>query len=340
MSMPFALSGIVMNEMLECLKQVTQLIPAAPRRRVHEFADMLWKAAAREINPTPLGLRVEINPALKTHYSARNRTFVITLSLQQTASDFMPQFVYGGGAAGVGPVGQYQTVQPSAQTQQIEQTRAIKAELEAEKQMAVDSLQQTDMLVSTETTELNPDGLQRKDRVVARAENAEEAEAERVVQLEERVQQLDEVREIIASDQPLAQERELRDAQVTADLTTTEENIQEVTRSGDEHKEETVEVGDEARAGGPMDQLSSAPTVESQMGMVLEEEEKESDVAELRLFRRILKEQVLPNIDLQIVRDPMILSAAEGDSIVMEVSTNSFRDTRRVNVNMLPVIRP
>lgn len=332
-----ALSGIGVGQMLSCLGQLSQVIPTAPRRTIHQFVDILWRAAAREITPTPLALRVEINPALKTHYSARNRTFVITLSLPQSATDFMPQFVYGGGA--VGPPQTHQVTQQSAFVQQTQQTRATRAELEAEKQMAVESHVQSDMLAATPTTELHPDGLQQRDQVVARADQAEEAAAEKVAQLDERMQQLQQAREIITHNQTTAQERELHDAQVSADLATTQQNAADA-HVGPEHRQDSVQVGDEIRAGEAMDQAARTPTVESQMGMILEGEEKESDVAELRLFNQIMRQHVHPHVNLQVTRQPMIASAAEGDTIVMEVSTNSFRDTRRVNVNMLPITKP
>ena len=63
-------------------------------------------------------------------------------------------------------------------------------------------------------------------------------------------------------------------------------------------------------------------------------------MAELRLFNEILREQVLSQVELRIVRHPTLMTSAEGDAIVMEVDTNSFRDTRRINVNMPPISRP
>jgi hypothetical protein len=75
----------------------------------------------------------------------------------------------------------------------------------------------------------------------------------------------------------------------------------------------------------------------------VEQAEQREDIAELRLFNEILRNEIRSQYHVQIAKNPEIISAAEaggGDQIVFEVWTHSFTDTQRINANMRPIFRP
>ena len=116
----------------------------AQKTSVRNFGKSLWEAVQARISPTPRGLRIEVNPGLKRHYSAENRTLIFRLFIS-SPEGMIPQFYYGTSrGAEMG----------SSYTKLLEQRQAAQRELQVQKQMIRGAQEHIEkMEAATEITE-------------------------------------------------------------------------------------------------------------------------------------------------------------------------------------------
>ena len=343
----FRPTGIGPHTLLGLAQDVALMVASQRRTRIGHFASYLWQAVARQVNPTPRELKIEINPNLKTSYQRDHRTFLVTVTLAPRGQDFMPQFVFGtgdalhGSSAGAG----------AGYVELVDQKRAMKAELEVEKKLLEETKEQVKRMEKYEEvlTKSSPTGRAERpgdteldrEKIVDGKELVKQAE--KVAAQEELVQKVEEIEKIITHE-PTRMEAEA--VPVTKPVGTGAAAATGVSASEAVAETEVKGRFEERKDTAAVDIHTAdkriAEPVDAAVETFMEEEEKKEDIAELREFRRILDE-VRQQYRVDVSKNPEILSAAEesgGDQIVFEVWTHSFTDTRRINAHMLPIFRP
>jgi len=343
----FRPTGIGPHTLLGLAQDVALMASSQRRTRVGHFASYLWQAVARQVNPTPRELKVEINPNLKTSYKRDHRTFVVTITLAPRGQDFMPQFIFGTGDAAHGS----SSGAGAGYVELIDQKRAMKAELEAEKKILQETKEQVKVMEKYEEvlTKSSPTGRAERpgETEYEREKRVDEKElvkqAEKVAAQEELVKKVEEIEKIITHE-PTKMEAEA--VPVTKPVGTRAATATGVAASDAVAETEVKGRFEERKDTAAVDvhtvDKRIAEPVDAAVETFMEEEEKKEDIAELREFRRILDE-VRHQYHADIAKNPEILSAAEesgGDQIVFEIWTHSFTDTRRINAHMRPIFRP
>lgn len=327
------IAGIGPHALFDMMQNVALIASSQRRIRIGHFASYLWRGVARQFTPTPRELKVEINPNLRTRYTRENRTFVVTLTLAPRGEDLAPQFVFGGGAEGHGQAhgagGGY--------VELIDEKRALKSEMEAEKQLMAETkehmkeIQKADELLQMEGKTREIESEKRvDDQLMLKQEQKLDAMKTMYKTIEET--------EKIITHEPT--QMEMSAAPLVEDTRTDGLLEKQVETKVEGRHEERVETG--AVAMHTTDKRIAEP-VDAAVEEFVEQTEKKEDIAELRLFNEILRNDITSQYHVRISKNPEILSAAEeggGDQIVLEVWTNSFTDTQRINANMRPIFRP
>jgi len=342
---PFNITSIGPHTLLNMAQNVALIASSQRRIRLGQFASYLWRAVARQFTPTPRELKIEINPNLRTRYSRENRTFVVTWSLAPKGEDLAAQFILGGGAAGIGAEAGG-AGGSSGYVELIDQKRISKAEMEAEKQLMTETKQQ--MEVMDKASELLE--IEGKTREVEREGRVDDRlllkQQEKLAAAEEEYKTLESMEKIMTSEPTQMEQSAAGPAGSTLAGTGLAKSIGPAGVQAEEQSEvkgryeQRVETG--AVDTSTVDKRVAEPVSDS-VEKFVEQTEKREDIAELRLFSEILRNEILSQYHVQIAKNPEILSAAEeggGDQIVFEVWTTSFRDTQRINANMRPVFRP
>ena len=336
------------------MAQNVALIASSQRRiRVGHFTTYLWRAIAKQFTPTPRELKVEINPNLRTHYSRENRTFVVTLSLAAKGEDLAAQFIIGGGSAGAGPMtaagGLTATSGGGASSAYVEltdQQRMMKSEMEAEKKLMQETMEQRQVMDKASEL-LQIEGktgeLEREKRVDDQLLLKQE---EQFGAIKEKYEKLEEIEKIMTHEPTEMGLSAAAPAGTTLAGTEIADKLGPIdtqTAATTEVKgryEQRTETG--AIDTSLTDQRAAEP-VDKAVEEFVEQAEKKEDIAELRLFNEILRNEITSQYHVRMSKNPEIISAAEeggGDQIVFEVWTDSFTDTRRINANMRPIFRP
>ena len=347
------LKPISPHTLLNMAQNVALMVSSQRRIRVGHFTSYLWRAVARQFTPTPRELKVEINPNLRTHYSRENRTFVVTLSLASKGEDLAAQFIVGGGSAGAGPMtaagGLTATSGGGASSAYVEltdQQRILKTEMEAEKKLMQETKEH--MQVMDKASELLE--IEGKTREIEQEERIDDQlllkQEEQLGAAKEKYEKLEQVEQIMTH-QPTEMQQS---AAAPAGTTLAGTEIADKLGPADTQTEATSEVKgryEQRTETGAIDTSLTdqrvAEPVDRAVEEFVEQEEKKEDIAELRLFNEILRNEISSQYHVRISKNAEIISAAEeggGDQIVFEVWTHSFTDTQRINANMRPIFRP
>ena len=246
--------------------------------------------------------------------------------------------VVGGATAGGGA--------SSAYVQLTDQQRILGAEMEAEKKLMQETMEQREVLDKASEV-LQVEG---KTGEVEQEKRVDDQlllqQEEQFGAAKERYEKLDQVGKIMTS-QPTAMEQSAAGpAGATLAGTAVADKVgpmatqSEATSEVKGRYEQRTETG--AVDTSLVDQRIAQP-VDRAVGEFVEQAEKKEDIVELRLFNEILRNEILSQYRVQLAKNPEIISAAEegsGDQIVFEVWTTSFTDTQRINANMSPIFRP
>jgi len=341
----FKPTGIGPHTLLGLAQDIALMASSQRKTRIGHFASYLWQAVARQVNPTPRELKIEINPNLKTSYKREHRTFVVTVTMAPGGEDFAPQFMFGtgdvqhGSSSGAG----------AGYVELVDQKRAMKSELEAEKKLLQETKEQIKVMEKFEevltksswTGRAERPGKTEYEKEKAADEKSLIKQTEKVAAQEKLIKEVEEIEKIITH-QPTEMEAEA--VPVTKAVGTKAAAAGGVTEPAAETEvkgrfEERVKT--EAVDTSTTDERIAEP-VDAAVETFMEQEERKEDIAELREFRRILRE-VRREYRVEMAKRPEILSAAEesgGDRIVFEVWSHSFSDTRRINAHMRPIFRP
>ncbi len=340
----FKPTGIGPHTLLGLAQDVALMAASQRRTRIGHFASYLWQAVARQVNPTPRELKIEINPNLKTSYRKEYRTFVVTVTMAPRGEDFAPQFMFGtgdvkhGSSSGAG----------AGYVELIDQKRAMKAELEVEKKLLQETKEQIKVMKKYEEvlTKSSPTGrAERPGKTEYEREKAVDEkelikQTEKVAAQEKLIEKVGEIEKIITH-QPTKMEAEA--VPVTKPVGTRAAAAGVTEPAGETEVKGRFE---ERKATAAVDTSTTdmriAEPVDAAVETFMEGEERKEDIAELREFRKILRE-VRRQYRVDMAKRPEILSAAEesgGDQVVFEVWTHSFTDTRRINAHMRPIFRP
>jgi myosin heavy subunit len=284
--------------------------------RIHEFARRFWQDVARNINPRPKSLIIEVNPALKTNYRKEYRTYVVTLELGVSVTDMISQAFLTGPAF----TGGYDS--SSSYVEAIQQREALKQEAEAMARLAQAAAQEAQMETLNPQqgmTQMQKDlleGQKRRDMEEAqRLQQQAEATAEAAQKIEEKIQQ-------VAEGQIAEIEEKVQEG-------IGEEVRQEMQQQ--QSVQQPVQPGQPAQGTAAVEQPNPSATAEVK---TMEQEERQSDIGELNTVRRILRDY-----RLRIARGPMLENDVTGDKIVFEVWADSFSEGG-INPYMQPVIMP
>ena len=199
----FRPTGIGPHTLLGLAQDVALMASSQRKTRIGHFASYLWQAVARQMNPTPRELKIEINPNLKTSYKRDHRTFVVTVTMAPGGEDFMPQFMFGtgdvkhGSSSGAG----------AGYVELIDQKRAMKAELEVEKKLLEETKEQVKRMDKYEEilTKSSPTGrAERPGDTEFEREKAVDGkelvkQAEKVAAQEKLIEKVEEIEKIISS---------------------------------------------------------------------------------------------------------------------------------------------
>ena len=297
--------------MLISILHLSSLLYTQRRMRLHEFAQRFWQDIRREINPPPKSLTIEVNPALKTHYRREYRTYLVTLQLGTSVTDLITQTFISGPSYG-GYMG------ASSYVQAIQAKEALKQEAEAMARLAEATAQEAQMETvnpqqgMTQMQKNLLEGQKRRDLAEAQQlQQQAEAAAEAAQKLEEKVQEM-------AADQIASVEERTLTGPGT-----------QPTQPAQTPQQQSAQTPQAPPA--PAEQPNPSATAEVK---ATEQEERRSDIAELRAVRRILR-----NYHLRIARGPDLENDVMGDKIVFEIWADSFA-TRGINPHMRPIIVP
>ncbi|HID55567.1 TPA: hypothetical protein EYP37_03495, partial [Candidatus Poribacteria bacterium] len=262
------------------------------RMRLREFAQRFWQDIRRELNPPPKSLTIEVNPALKTSYRKEYRTFLVTLQLGVSVTDLITQTFISGPSYG-GYTG------ASSYVQAIQAKEALKQEAEAMQRLAEATAQEAQM----ETLNPQQGMTQMQKNLLEGQKKRDLAEA----------QQLQQQAEMAAE---AAQKMEEKIQEVAADqIASVEERT--LTGPGTQPSQPPSQTPQQQSAQTPQAPPEPAqqpnPTATAEV-KAIEQEERQSDIAELRTVRRVLR-----NYHLRIARGPDLENDVMGDKIVFEV---------------------
>lgn len=306
----------------------------AKRTSVRNFGRALWEAVQSQISPTPRGLRVEVNPDLKRHYSGENRTLIFRLYLDSLTASAIPQFYYGtsmgayGTSMGAGTSSGY--------TKLLEQRQAAQRELQAQKQMIRETQEHIGkMEAASEITEQTSDTGAGYEKRLRHQEQDKTDLAEQQQQAEAKQEQVEKLKEAekVMTHKPTETEA----GEVEPPQESRQEKRQDTEMKG--RKDEQPKAQRE-KTGQP-DQSTraeaAAQPVDEQTEEFIEEEARDEQHQKLRIFRNLLKNDVLNRYRARVIKQPELLANApaegQGEQIVMHIDPNSFNDTRRIKAN-------
>lgn len=278
------------------------------RMRLREFAQRFWQDIRRELNPPPKSLTIEVNPALKTHYRREYCTYLVTLQLGSSVTDLITQtFISGPSYGGYTSASSY--------VQAIQAKEALKQEAEAMQRLAEATAQEAQM----ETVNPQQGMTQMQKDLLEGQKRRDMAEAQ---QLQQQAQMAAEA----------AQKMEEKVQEVAADqIASVEERT--LTGPGTQPSQAPQQQSAQTPQAPPEPAQQPNPTTSAEV-KATEQEERQSDIAELRAVRRVLR-----NYHLRIARGPDLENDVMGDKIVFEVWADSFA-TRGINPHMRPIIVP
>jgi hypothetical protein len=306
----------------------------AQRTNIRTFGKTLWESVQSRINPTPRGLRVEVNPELKRRYSKENRTLIFRLYLNSMTDSGMTQFYYGGSSMGAYGASRGTGVS-SGYTNLLEQKQAARRELEYQKQMVTDAQQHIEkMEASTEVTEKTANtgaGYERQLRD-QKQDQTDLAELQQQTESKQQeVQKLEEVEKVLTHKPTDIEAGEIEPPQEARMERQQDTEIKPKTERPQAQRERAISPDQST-----FDQAAAQP-VDQQTQQFIEEEVIDVQQQKLRTFRQLLKNDILSRYQARVVRQPELLANApgegEGEQIVMQVDPNSFDDTRRINAN-------
>lgn len=299
----------------------------AKRTNIRTFGRALWKSVQSRITPTPRGLRAEVNPDLKRHYSNENRTLIFRLNLNSLTNSGMSQYYYGTSrGAEVG----------ASYTSLIQNKRAAKSEFQAQQQMVKETQEHIQKMESsekiTEQTSTTGAGYEKQLRAQEQDKTDLAEQQQQVEAKEKQVEKLKEAEQVMTQKPTEAEAGKVESAQETR-----QEKKQDTEIKGpkDEQpraqREKAISPDRSTRTG------EAAQPADQQTEQFVEQEVGKAQQQKLNTFKNLLKNDVLSKYQARIVKQPELLATApaegQGEQIVMHIDPNSFNDTKRINAN-------